>query len=123
MTIPNGHQTVMPYLMLASAATFISFVKNVFNADLTFERKRDDYSLMHAEVQIGSTTIMFCDAPEQSKPQNANLFIYVENADETYHKALAAGAETVMPLSDQDYGRTCGVTDPAGNVWWITSIK
>ncbi len=123
MNIPNGHQTVMPYLMLNGADTFINFVKLVFHAEVTFERKRDENYLMHAEVRINGSTLMFCDATDQWKAQNANLFVYVPNADETYQKAVAAGAETVMPLSDQDYGRTCGITDPTGNVWWITSVS
>ena len=50
------------------------------------------------------------------------MFVYVEDADETYKKAVENGAETVMPPDDQPYGRSCGVTDPFGNVWWITSI-
>ncbi len=122
MNIPNGHQTVMPYLMLTSAATFINFVQQVFNAELTLERKRDEEKLMHAEVRINNSTLMFCDATDDWKAQTANLFVYVPNADETYQKAVQAGAKTVIPLSDQDYGRTCGVTDPTGNTWWITSI-
>jgi len=54
-----------------------------------------------------------------------HLFIYVHDADLTYKKALAAGAATVPgnEPSDKDYGRTCGVTDPFGNTWWITSVK
>lgn len=123
MNIPNGHQTVMPYLMLNGADTFIHFVKQVFNAEVTFARKRDDHHLMHAEVRINDSTLMFCDATDQWAAQNANLFVYVPNADETYQKAVTAGAETVMPLSDQDYGRTCGITDPTGNVWWITAVS
>ncbi|PSR56690.1 VOC family protein [Adhaeribacter arboris] len=122
MNIPNGHQTVMPYLMLNNASAFISFVQQVFNAELTLERKRNEHQLMHAEVQINNSTIMFCDATEEWKAHTANLFVYVANADETYQKAVNAGAETIMPLSNQDYGRTCGITDPTGNVWWITSI-
>ncbi|QNF32387.1 VOC family protein [Adhaeribacter swui] len=123
MNLPSGHQTVMPYLMLDNAAAFIDFVKKAFNAEVTFERERADHKLMHAEVRINESTIMFCDATEDWKAQPANLFVYVPNADETYHKAVQAGAQTIMPLSDQDYGRTCGVTDPSGNVWWITSVS
>ena len=78
---------------------------------------------MHAEIKIGNCTIMFADTTEAFKPQLAGLFIYVENADDTCHKALAEGGTTVMELSDQDYGRTCGVNDPCGNTWWITSVK
>jgi len=67
MNIPNSHQTVMPYLMLNSAATFIDFVTQVFNAELTFERKRDEHKLMHAEVRINDCTIMFCDTTDDWK--------------------------------------------------------
>jgi len=123
MEIPKGHQAVMPYLMLNSASEFIEFVKKVFGGVQTFKRMRDEQRIMHAEVQVNGSTIMCCDSTEEWPAQTANLFIYVENADEAFHKAIAAGAEEVMELSDQDYGRTCGVKDPVGNTWWITSVS
>src|SRR5688572_9047826 len=125
MKLPEGHQTVMPYLMLDGALKFIEFTKTVFNATVTLNmhKMREDYhTVLHSELQIGSSTIMFSDASEQWKKQTANLFVYVADADETYHKALAEGAKTIMELSDQNYGRTCGVEDPFGNTWWITSL-
>ena len=110
--------------MVNSAPGFIDFTQKVFNAELTFSRMREDNkTIMHSEIQIGECTIMFCDATEQWKPQTANLFVYVTTADETYKTALENGAATLMELSNQDYGRTCGVTDPFGNVWWITSVN
>jgi PhnB protein len=124
MKVPNGHQTIMPYLILAGAEKFIEFTRKVFNANETFKRMREDgKTIMHSEIQIGGSTIMFADTTEQIKEQVAGLFIYVENADETYKKAIDAGATTVMELSNQDYGRTCGVNDPFGNTWWITTVK
>lgn len=124
MNIPSGHQAVMPYLMLADANQFITFTEKVFNAALQTKHMREDQTtVMHAELQISGSTIMFCNATEAYKEQTANLFVYVENADETFEKAKAAGATVAMELSDQDYGRTCGVTDPQGNVWWITSVS
>ena len=126
MNIPNGHQIVMPYLMLDNAFKFIDFTKEVFNAELTtnmHQLRPDGKSVLHSEVRIGGCTIMFSDVSEQWKKQTANLFVYVEDADTTYSKAILAGAETLMGLSDQSYGRTCGVTDPFGNVWWITSAN
>lgn len=123
MKIPTGHQAVMPYLMLDDASKFIEFVKEVFQAEQTFNRMRDEQHIMHAEVQVNGSTIMCCDSTEDWKAQNAALFIYVENADETFYKAINAGAEIVMELSDQDYGRTCGIKDPAGNTWWVTSVN
>jgi uncharacterized glyoxalase superfamily protein PhnB len=126
MKLPKGHQVVMPYLMLNGALKFIDFVKTVFNAELTTNMHRlreDGATVMHSEITIGGSTIMFSDATSQWPEQTANLFVYVDNADETYRKAITAGAVTTMELSNQDYGRTCGVTDPFGNVWWITSIN
>lgn len=123
MNIPPGHQAVMPYLMLADAIAFIAFTEKVFNAALRTKHMRDDETIMHAEIQIGDSTIMFSNATEQYKEQTANLFVYVDNADEAFEKAKANGAAVVMELSDQDYGRTCGVTDTTGNVWWITSVN
>lgn len=123
MNIPSTHQSVMPYLMVAGAAGFATFAEQVFGATVTMTRLREGSTqVMHSELQIGGSTIMYCDATEQWAPQTANLFVYVPNADDTYAAALAAGATVVMEPSTQDYGRTCGVTDPYGNTWWITSV-
>lgn len=126
MDLPKGHQVVMPYLMVKGALKFIDFVKGVFHAELTtsmHKLREDGAAVVHSEVTIGGSTIMFTDATEQWKEQTANLFVYVDNADDTYKRAIDRGATTVMELSNKDYGRTCGVTDPFGNVWWITSIS
>lgn len=124
MNIPAGHQPLMPYLMLPGAAQFGEFAKTVFNAELMSSRMRDDgQTVMHAELQISGCTIMYSDASEDWKPQPANLFVYVDDADATFKKACDNGCSVVMPPADQDYGRSCGVSDPFGNVWWITSLK
>src|SRR6188768_316241 len=119
MNIPNGHQVVMPYLMLNGALKFIDFVKIVFDGKLNnnmHKLREDGISVMHSEISIGGSTLMITDATEQWPAQTANLFVYVNDADETYKRAIDKGATTVMELSNQDYGRTCGVTDPFGNV-------
>lgn len=124
MKIPNGHQAVMPYLILNGAAAFIDFTTSIFNAELTHKTlKNGSDEIIHAEVNINGSTIMFGNASAQWPAVTASLFVYVDNADESFAKAIAAGAEMVIDLSDQDYGRTCGVKDPLGNVWWITSVQ
>ena len=124
MNLPSGHQTIMPYLILKGASRFIDFCKKVFDAkDSNQQVLRDDGTVMHAEIILSGSTIMVTDETKDWSQQNANLFVYVPDADETYQKALDNGATSLMGLSDQDYGRTCGVTDPFGNIWWITSVK
>ena len=122
MNIPEGHNTVMPYLMMQDARGFIEFIKNVFAAQMTHESERDGV-VGHCEARIGDSTLMFSASRDQWKPAAANLFVYVADADATYEKAISAGASAVTEMADQDYGRSGGVTDPFGNVWWITSAK
>ena len=117
------YNTVMPYLIINNASMFIDFMKEVFNAEETWKGMRDDNLIMHAEVKLGDTTIMFADATEEFKVQNAGMFVCVDDADATFNKAVDHGAKVVMPISDQNYGRSGGVEDPFGNTWWITNVK
>jgi len=119
--IPEGYNTVMPYLILNNASQFIEFMIEVFGAELVHKAMRDEKIIRHAEIEIGDSKIMFADATEQFKPQPAGLFVYVDEADVVFNKALHKGAEVVIPMADQSYGRSGGVTDPFGNTWWITS--
>ncbi|MEJ7680943.1 MAG: VOC family protein [Segetibacter sp.] len=123
LEIPTGYQRVMPYLIIKNATVFFNFMQKVFEATEKMKIMRDDTHIMHGELQIGESTIMFADSTEEFKPQTAGLFVYVQDADETYNKALEEGATSVTAMSKQDYGRSGGVLDPFGNVWWITSVK
>lgn len=123
LEIPQGYQRLMPYLVIENATGFFNFAQKVFDATDKMRIMRDDTHIMHAELQIGESTIMFADSTEEFKTQTAGLFVYVQDADETYNKALEEGATSLTAMSNQDYGRSGGVTDPFGNVWWITSVK
>ena len=123
MKLPEGHQRVIPYLILQNAVAFFDFTKAVFDAE---ERHRsyqeDQRTLRHGEIRIGDATIMFGQSSDTWATENAGLYIYVEDADVTFQKALDAGATVVMPVADQSYGRSGGVKDPFGNTWWITAV-
>lgn len=122
--IPNGHQTVMPYLIIDEAVKFKNFATSIFNAEIAVMHYRDDEpaEIGHAEMRIGDNTIMFCDSRAEWPARPANLFIYVDNADDTYKKAIEQGGTGIMEPMKQVYGRSCGVADPCGNIWWITSV-
>src|SRR5690349_2824426 len=120
--IPEGYNTVMPYLILPNASQFIEFMTEVFDAEVVHKEMRDEKTIRHAELKIGDSNIMFADATEQFEPRPAGLFIYVDEADVTFDKALHKGAEVITPIANQSYGRSGGVKDPFGNTWWITSV-
>jgi PhnB protein len=122
MNIPAGYQRVMPYLLLNNVAGFIQFTEKVFGAKEKMRHTQEGSNeIRHAEIMIGDSTIMMGQVSENWGVQNAGLYIHVENADETFKRAISEGAEEIMPVTDQSYGRSGGVTDPFGNTWWITT--
>ncbi len=123
MKIAKGHQGLMPYLILKNASDFIAFAKAVFHAEESMmELYEDGKTVRHGELLISGCTLMLSEAREEWPEKNAHQFIYVADADNTYHAAIKAGSASVMELSNKEYGRTCGVKDPFGNTWWITSL-
>lgn len=118
---PDYYQTVMPYLILEDVEKFLAFSREVFGAEVKMKHSDDDGRIVHAEIVIGDSTIMTGESNEKWGSQPAGLYVNVDSADETYRKALEAGAESVMELSDQEYRRSGGVKDTNGNSWWITS--
>jgi PhnB protein len=122
LNIPEGYQVVMPYLLIPDAGKFMDFTKQVFGATEKHMVMREERIIVHGEIEIGGSMIMFADCLDQPA-MRGSLFVYVADADASYQRSLDNGATSVMPLSDQPYGRTCGITDPCGNTWWITTHK
>ncbi|MEZ4792945.1 MAG: hypothetical protein R2783_05650 [Gelidibacter sp.] len=65
---------------------------------------------------------MFGETTNNFPPQPANLFVYVDDANKKFDKAIKSRATIVQELIDKEHGRTRGITDSLGNVWWITSL-
>ena len=122
MKITENYQAIMPYLIIEKASDFSAFTQKVFGAKETYKEMRDENTIMHAEIMIGGSTIMFADATEKFKVSNAGMFVYVDDADQTYKSALKNGASVLTELENQPYGLSGGIKDPFGNVWWITSV-
>jgi uncharacterized glyoxalase superfamily protein PhnB len=120
--IPDGYHSVTPYLVVQGAATLIEFLKRAFEATETFRMAHQDGTVMHAEVKIGDSIVMMGEARGDHKPIPACIYLYVNDADAVYKRALQAGATSQMEPTDQFYGdRHGGVMDPVGNLWWIAT--
>ncbi len=120
--IPEGFHTVTPYLIVENPDEVISFLREAFGAEELFRMSGPDGGVWHAEVQLGDSRLMLGGASEQWPAMPAVLYVYVEDVDATYRRALAAGATSVMEPADQFYGdRHGGVRDLAGNQWWIAT--
>jgi PhnB protein len=120
---PSNYTTVSPYLIVDGAGATIEFLKCVFGA-VELRRFPDDAGkLMHAEVRIDDTVIMLADAaPPDWPPVPSYVHIYVKDVDDTYSRALEAGAVTVQePVKKQDEDKRGGVRDAGGTTWWIAT--
>jgi PhnB protein len=112
-----GFRTVTPYL-LPPGAEYIDFLKGVFGAEET-EHTVTSPTSFHSEVKIGDSMLMLGVGSGRSMP--ASLIVYVKNSDETYRRALDAGAAPVTEMIES-YGDRFGcVKDGAGNSWCIAT--
>lgn len=125
MKIPDQYNQVMPYLIIKGSHDFKEFMEHVFDAKEQLSVPGENGMVIHGELRLGKSVIMYAEATEQFAVMSGGVFIHVDNADITYQRALDAGAVTIpgQEPSDKEYGRTCGVKDPFGNVWWITSVQ
>lgn len=120
--IPEGHHSITPYLVVEGAAGLVEFLKQAFGAKETERIERPDGSVMHAQVRIGDSMLMMGEPMGGGQPMPCALYLYVEDTDAVYRRALAAGAISVSEPADQFYGdRNAGVKDPGGNLWWIAT--
>ena len=119
---PDGYHTVTPYLVVEGAAALIDFLKSAFGAQEFHRFAAPGGRIGHAEVWIGDSAVMLGDARAEFQPMTAMLYLYVDDVDTLYQRALDAGAESVQPPADQFYGdRSAGVKDPCGNLWWMAT--
>ncbi len=120
--IPKGYRTVTPYLIVPGVVKLLDFLKRAFNAKEKFHIMRPDGTIWHAEVKIGDSSIMMGEPMGEFGPMPASIYLYVENCDAVYQRALGAGGVSVMKPTDQPTGeRYGGVKDPSGNIWWIAT--
>ncbi|MBZ5496966.1 MAG: VOC family protein [Acidobacteriia bacterium] len=80
------------------------------------------HTVQHAEAKIGDSIIMMGEAQGEWKPKPATLYVYVDDVDAVYRRALQAGATSLREPANQFYGdRSGGVQDESGNQWWIAT--
>jgi len=132
--VPQGFHTVTPQLTLDNAAQAIDWYKKALGAEELSRATGPDGKIMHAEVRIGDSRIMVNDpmmggkGPKALGGSPASLWIYVEDCDALFNRAVAAGAQVVGgpmgAMADQFWGDRCGTfTDPQGYHWTIATHK
>ena len=133
--IPDGFHSVTPQLTLENAAQAIDWYKKALGAVEKNRATSPDGKIMHADLQIGDSHIMMNDAgfgggkgPKTIGGSPASLWVYVEDCDTVFNRAVAAGAKALDgpmgKVSDQFWGdRAGGFTDPHGYRWTVATHK
>ncbi len=121
--VPEGYHTVTPCLVVRGAARLVEFLKEAFGAEVLHPPALGpDGAVLHAEMKVGDSIILLGESSEKFPAMTASLYLYVEDTDLLYRRAVKAGAAPVAEPSDQFYGdRNAGVKDFAGNLWWIAT--
>ena len=124
--VPEGYHTITPSLAVRDAARAIDFYKKAFGAEERMRMPGPDGKLMHAELRIGSSLIMLGEEMPEMGARSAqalggtpvSFYVYVDNVDAFWTRAVAAGAKPIVPLSEMFWGDRLGkLEDPFGFSW------
>ena len=119
---------VYPYLRVHSTAEAIDFYARAFGASEIFRLTEPCGRIGHAEIKIGSNTLMLADeypehgirGPRSLGGTTFSIHLHVANVDSAFQRAVSAGAAVIRPLKDQFYGERSGtVRDPFGHEWLL----
>lgn len=132
---PDGYHTITPALVVSRGAEAIDFYKKGLGAEVLCSMMTPDGNRVgHAEIKIGDSIFFLYDEfPEMNPAEHPQLrhlapatlsgttcsfYVYVEDADAAFERAVGAGATVIRPLQDQFYGDRNGmVADPFGHFW------
>ena len=120
--VPAGYHVVTPILLVADADALIDFMKRAFGAREYQLGRKPDGKVWHADLTIDGAHVMISEAAGAFEALGAAVNLYVPDVDDTYRRALDAGATAVMPPSDRFYGdRNAVVKDRTGIVWSLAT--
>ena len=129
-TIPDGYPRVTPYLHVDGASAAIEFYSRVFGATERMRMPAPGGKVGHAELQIGDSLIMLADefpdmgvrGPRAIGGTPVTVMVYVEDVDQTFDRAVKAGAKTLRAVQNQFYGDRSGeFEDPFGHRWNVAT--
>ena len=119
---PEGFGTVSPYIFAEDPKALIEFLKHAFYAEIySMDMDPETDNLINAILSIGDSKFMISQAREEFLGMRTSFYLYVNDVDGMFQRAVDHGAKVVFEPADMDYDdRQGGVIDPAGNYWWIS---
>jgi len=132
-SVRRGFHTVTPCLVVKDADKAIEYYKKAFVAEENYRNYAPDgKSIMYAELKIGDSVVTLSDeypqmnsfAPSGNGNVPISLYLYVDNADEVFNRAISEGGQEVLPMMDAFWGDRYGrLKDPFGHIWSVATHK
>jgi uncharacterized glyoxalase superfamily protein PhnB len=120
--VPEGLGTVTPFLHPRGAARLIEFMEQAFAAEAVAIHRNPEGAIKHAVVRVGGATIEMGEAHGEWGPMPTMFYVYVDDVDVWYRRALAAGATSQEAPALQPYGeRRAAVRDAFDNQWYLAA--
>src|SRR6266496_3969441 len=112
--VPDGYRTITATLTLDDASRAIDWYKKALGAEELSRSAGPDGKIMHAELKIGDSRVMVNDAMMDNKGPKGfggspvGLWLFVEDSDALFNRAVSAGAKVRMPMDNQFWGDRAG---------------
>jgi PhnB protein len=129
--VPEGFHTITPGLTIRGAAEAIDFYKKALGAQEIMRMTGPGGLIGHAELRIGDSILFIndempnmgaCKSPQTLGGTTGSLYLYVEDVDSAFQRAVDAGGKTTMPVTDMFWGDRFGsFEDPYGYVWGLST--
>ncbi|HKQ20692.1 MAG TPA: VOC family protein [Nitrososphaeraceae archaeon] len=130
--IPKDYHSITPALIVKNGDEAIEFYKNGFGVEERSRMKGPDGRVAHAELKLGDSVFMLSDeypemkclSPKTIGGSPVSMYVYVDDVDSIFNKAISAGAKVLDPVKDQFWGDRHGrLEDPFGHLWSIATHK
>jgi PhnB protein len=138
--IPDGWHSVTPFLSVHDATRAVEFYRQAFGATELERMAEPGGKVSDAVLKIGDSIVRLSDdssrhaaewvakgwsrSPQSLGGTPVHFYLYVDDADAVFKRAVAAGAKVMEPVTDKEWGdRTGALTDPFGHIWLIATHK
>ena len=124
--IPDTYPRVTPHLSIAGVADALEFYRSVLGANVRNRMDAPGGLVAHAEIELGGSVIMLGDealpggdpSPKALGGTPVSLFVYVEDVDTVFQRAVEACSQAVSEPEVHFYGdRVATIDDPFGHRW------
>ena len=114
---PPGWRTVTPRIAVENPRGLVDFLAYVLGASGEYETSRPSV------LTIGDSRIMVGDV-ETRGTVPAFLYVYLDDPDAAYRRAMERNAASIEEPTDTPYGdRRCTIKDAWGNIWQIAAYR